>query len=111
MSTPTFQSTTSPTTPAKTPATNAETTSQQEVSVVAIEHNYGTDVTAHATPDLARQHVHAYVAMWWTEETGEPLPSLLTEEDVAHYFENVKGESVTVETVVVRTTATTGAVD
>lgn len=58
-----------------------------------IEHDYGTDLSLHATEDAAKAHRRSYVTEWWETELGEDLPDGgITDDDVVRYFEQVGNE-------------------
>ena len=67
------------------------------VWILAIDHDYGTNLSAHKTETGARDNLAGYVAEWWHREMGtEPLPDE-PDEAIDVYFERVENESYTLE--------------
>lgn len=69
-----------------------------EVTVTAIEHKHGTNLSAHLTSEGARDGVYGFAAEWWQEDEMGPIPDD-REETIAVYFEENGDESWIEDTV------------
>jgi len=61
------------------------------VHVLAIDHRFGTNISAHRTEDSARKELLTYVRTWWpVEMLGHEVPKSVDDE-IREYFEVARG--------------------
>jgi len=60
-----------------------------EIWVLAIEHQYGMNVSVHSSKAKAEEELRRYVLEWWEQEMepDDELPDLIMDDDIQFYFE------------------------
>jgi hypothetical protein len=62
------------------------------VFVLAISHEYGTDISVYSTEEKARDSLYGYVNLWWGDAFDDEVIPEDQDEAISQYFQEKIGE-------------------